>query len=25
MIKHNKDMLSLVDDPMGLLAKLHVY
>lgn len=24
-IKHNKDMLESIDDPMGLLAKLHVY
>jgi 2-polyprenyl-6-methoxyphenol hydroxylase-like FAD-dependent oxidoreductase len=25
MIKHNKDLLESVGDPMGLLAKLHVY
>ena len=25
MIKHNKDMLELVDDTFGLLEKLHVY
>jgi 2-polyprenyl-6-methoxyphenol hydroxylase-like FAD-dependent oxidoreductase len=25
MIKHNKDLLELVDDTWGLLAKLHVY
>ena len=24
-IKHNKDLLQLVDDTMGLLAKLHVF
>jgi hypothetical protein len=24
-IKHNKDLLQLVDDPMGLLAQLHVF
>ena len=24
-IKHNKDLLQLVDDPMGLLAELHVF
>jgi len=25
MIKHNKDLLQLVDDTEGLLAKLHIY
>ena len=25
MIKHNKDLLQLVDDTDGLLAKLHVF
>jgi len=25
MIKHNKDMLEMVDDTFGLLEKLHVY
>ena len=25
MIKHNKDLLQLVDDTEGLLARLHVY
>ena len=24
-IKHNKDLLQLVDDPMGLLAQLHIF
>ena len=25
MIKHNKDLLQVVDDTEGLLAKLHIY
>lgn len=25
MIKHNKDLLESVDDPLGLLAKLHIF
>jgi hypothetical protein len=25
MIKHNKDLLQVVDDTDGLLAKLHIY
>ena len=25
MIKHNKDLFELVDDPFALLAKLHIY
>ena len=25
MIKHNKDLFALVDDPLALLNKLHIY
>jgi hypothetical protein len=25
MIKHNKDLFESVDDPLALLAKLHIY
>ena len=25
MIKHNKDLLETIDDPLGLLEKLHIY
>ncbi len=25
MIKHNKDVLASVDEPLDLLAKLHIY
>ena len=25
MIKHNKDLFELLDDPMGLLGRLHIY
>jgi hypothetical protein len=25
MIKHNKDLFESVDDPLGLLTKLHIY
>ena len=25
MIKHNKDLFECIDDPLALLAKLHIY
>ena len=25
MIKHNKDLFEIVDDPLALLDKLHIY
>jgi hypothetical protein len=25
MIKHNKDLLESIDDPLALLEKLHIY